>query len=95
MATKQESIEIAVLQTQMKNVDVKLETLSKEQHEGFAVINLKLDSFSLIPAQVEDNRKRVEKLERAGGKIWILNTASAGVGALLFFLIQYAITHPN
>ena len=37
--------------------------------------------------------KRVTSLEKAKGKNWLLNTASAGVGALLFFLIQYAITH--
>lgn len=37
--------------------------------------------------------KRITVLEKARGKNWMLNTASAGVGALLFFLVQYAITH--
>ena len=37
--------------------------------------------------------KRITVLEKARSKNWLFNTASAGVGALLFFLVQYAITH--
>lgn len=37
--------------------------------------------------------KRITVLEKARSKNWLFNTASAGVGTLLFFLIQYAITH--
>lgn len=37
--------------------------------------------------------KRVLALEKARGKNWLFNTASAIIGALMLFLIQYALTH--
>jgi len=59
-----------------------LTALVKDMPSGFAT-----------KQDVLDIDKRVSVLEKARGKNWILNTGSAGVGALLFFLIQYAITH--
>jgi hypothetical protein len=42
---------------------------------------------------IRDHDKRITVLEKARAKNWVFNTASAGVGALLFFLVQYALTH--
>lgn len=44
---------------------------------------------------VRDIDKRITELEKARSRNWILNTASAIIGAILLFLIQYAITHPE
>ena len=93
MATKTENAEIAVLQTQMKQVTDTLDNVQKAQEEHFKAITAKLDALNPIPFTVVSLEARIKSLERARGKNWILNTASAGVGALLFFLIQYAITH--
>ena len=60
-----------------------LTALVKEMPSGFAT-----------KSELIEIDKRVTVLEKARSKNWLLNTASAGVGALLFFLIQYAITHP-
>lgn len=59
-----------------------LTALVKEMPNGFAT-----------KGDLIDIDKRVTVLEKARSKNWILNTGSALVGALLFFLIQYAITH--
>jgi len=44
-------------------------------------------------AELLEHDKRITSLEKARSRNWLLNTGSAGVGALLFFLIQYALTH--
>jgi len=93
MTTKSESVEIAVLQTQMKTVETQLNTLNKSQTEGFAVINTKLDSVTPLIAEVDAHAKEIEMLKKQVNKSWVKNTGSALVGALLFFLIQYALTH--
>jgi hypothetical protein len=93
MATKTENVEIAVLQTQMTTVETQLTLLTKAQVEGFAVLNAKLDSVTPLGAKVDTHAKEIEKLKRLAGTSWIKNTGSAGIGALLFFLIQYAIVN--
>ena len=94
MATKTENAEIAVLQTQMKQVTDTLDNVQKAQEEHYKVITSKLDALNPIPFTVVSLEARVKSLEKAKSRNWLFNTASAGVGALLFFLIQYAITHP-
>lgn len=44
-------------------------------------------------AEMLEIDKRVTSLEKSRNKNWLLNTGSAGVGALLYFLVQYALTH--
>ena len=60
-----------------------LTRLVKDMPNGFAT-----------KTEMLEHDKRITALEKAKAKNWLFNTASAGVGALLFFLIQYAITHP-
>lgn len=93
MATKTENAEIAVLQTQMKQVTETLGNVQKAQEEHFQAITAKLDALNPIPYTVVSLEARVKTLEKARAKNWLFNTASAGIGALLFFLVQYAITH--
>lgn len=93
MTTMKENTEIAVLQTQMKQVTETLNVVQQAQDEHFKVLTAKLDALNPIPYSVSSLEDRVKVLEKARSKNWIFNTASAGIGAILFFLIQYAITH--
>ena len=93
MTTKTENTEIAVLQIQMKQVTDTLDNVQKAQEAHYKVITTKLDALNPIPFTIVSLETRIKSLEKARSKNWLFNTASAGIGALLFFLIQYAITH--
>ena len=100
MATKTENAEIAVLQTQMKQVTETLDNVQKAQEVHYKVISEKLDALNPIPFTIESMQKRLTILENTSKKSWVKSTQSAIVGAiltitvgLLIFLIQYAITH--
>jgi len=79
--------------TTIKEVGIYIGWLRKDMTEMKKLLE-QLPSGFASKNDVERLDKRITVLERARSKNWILNTASAGVGALLFFLIQYAITHP-
>ncbi len=91
--TKSTETEIAVLQTQMTDVKASLEVIKAEQHSNFQELARKIDNLSNTPLEIDTILKRLIKLEKAQAKQWIFQTASAGMGALIFFLVQYAITH--
>ena len=93
MTTKAESVEIAVLQTQMTEVKTQLSDFGKAQSEGFATLNTKLDTVTPLIPEVASHTKEIELLKKQVNKSWVKNTGSALVGALLFFLVQYALTH--
>lgn len=91
--TKSTETEIAVLQTQMTDVKASLEIIKSEQHANFQALAVKIDNLANTPLEIDNIRKRIHKLEQAQGRQWIFQTMSAGMGALLFFLTQYALTH--
>lgn len=91
--TKSTETEIAILQTQMTEVKASLETIRADQKSNFDAVLKKIDGLSNTPQEVNDLTSRVVKLEKAQGRQWIFQTMSAGMGALLFFLVQYTLTH--
>lgn len=91
--TKSTETEIAVLQTQMTDVKASLEVIKSEQHSNFQALAVKIDNLANTPTEITTLTGRVRKLEKAQSRQWVFQTMSAGMGALLFFLVQYAITH--
>jgi hypothetical protein len=91
--TKSTETEIAILQTQMTEVKTSLEVIKADQQTNFQALALKIDNLSNTPSEITVLTERVSKLEKAQGRQWIFQTMSAGMGALLFFLVQYTLTH--
>jgi len=91
--TKTTETEIAILQTQMTDVKSSLEAIKAEQHSNFQVISAKIDALANTPSEIEGIYKRLNSLEKSRGRVWVLNTMSALAGAIMLFLVQYAITH--
>ena len=91
--TKSTETEIAILQTQMTDVKASLEVIKAEQHANFQAISAKIDALANTPSEIEGIYKRLSSLERSRSRVWVLNTMSAVAGAILLFLVQYALTH--
>lgn len=90
---KSTETEIAVLQTQMADVKASLEVIKSDQHTNFQALAVKIDNLSNTPVEISTINSRLNDLERARSRVWILNTLSAVAGAILLFLVQYALTH--
>lgn len=95
MATKSESAEIAVLQTQMEEVkgqirDVKLslDLGNKAQAESFKILSSKLDG---VPYSLSAIEGRVTILEKRLSKSWVNNTLSAILGVVLTGLVSLIV----
>lgn len=91
--TKSTETEIAVLQNQMQDVKASLEVIKADQHTNFQALAVKIDNLANTPLEIDSITKRLSRLEKAQGRQWIFQTMSAGMGALLFFLVQYTLTH--
>ena len=76
----------------IKEVGIHIEYMRKDIAEVKTLVERMPNGFATKEdVQVVD--KRITALEKARSKNWVFNTASAAMGALLLFLIQYAITH--
>lgn len=93
MATKSTETEIAILQTQMTDVKTSLEVIKADQHSNFQTLALKIDNLANTPLEIDSIMKRLSSLEKSRSRVWVLNTFSALAGALMLFLVQYALTH--
>lgn len=67
--------------------------LEQAVQAGFKEHNDKLDKLINNFITKEEFENRVAPLEIAKSKNWIFNTLSAVAGAILLFLVQYALTH--
>jgi len=93
MATKSESSEIAVLQTQMEEVKVTLVTIQTNQQSNFDHLAAKIDGLSLIPQTVSTLESRIQKLESKKSPIAFAALAAGVLGAVFTYLLEYALTH--
>lgn len=88
MATKSESAEIAVLQTQMDDVQKSIATLDTNQTTNFKILSDKLDG---IPYSITAIDARITVLEKKNSKSWVNNTLSALLGIIVTGLVSLII----
>lgn len=88
MATKSESAEIAVLQTQMEDVKSSLITLDVNHTSNFKVLSEKLDG---IPYSLTALEARIKEVEKRQNRTWLSNVLAAVLGAILTGMITFIV----
>lgn len=88
MATKSESAEIAVLQSQMEDVKASLATLDTNQSSNFKILSEKLDG---IPYSITAIDARLKIVERRQSRTWLSNSLSAILGAILTGMVTFIV----
>lgn len=74
-------------------VNYRMGQLEQVVKDGFREHNEMLAKLVNNFVTTEKFENRIAPLEKANSKNWIFNTLSAIAGAVLLFLIQYALTH--
>lgn len=93
MATRSESSEIAVLQTQMEDVKGALVKIEANQQLNFDHLAAKIDALATTPGQVRSIDDRLKMVEIKKNPIAFVALGTSLIGGIFAFLIQYALTH--